>query len=259
MNLGGLSIREVAVRTWERIIEHEILTRAAAITFYAIAALVPFLALVITLTAYCLPRRFGWRRAGRRGPPGRPTRSSPCSPAMRPRSSSREIERLQERPAHRVSSRSAWWRYSGCRRACSSPIMDAMNRIMGVRGVPPVVEAARRSAMLMALSQAAILIVVFATILAWPQILHYLGLDPTTAVLVTAVHGVLVFLVILLSFALAHVLRPRRRSVLGMDHARQPGWAPSCCCWSACCSASTCSTGAITARPTGRWAASCCS
>ena len=32
MNLGGLTIREVAVRTWTKMNEHEVLTRAAAIT-----------------------------------------------------------------------------------------------------------------------------------------------------------------------------------------------------------------------------------
>ena len=77
MNLGGLTVREVAVRTWKGMNEHEILTRAAAITFYAIAALVPFLALVITLTAYSLP----WipKSAGAEGgalPPARSSRSA---------------------------------------------------------------------------------------------------------------------------------------------------------------------------------------
>ena len=43
MNLGGLTAREVAIRTWRGMNDHEILTRAAAISFYAIAALVPFL------------------------------------------------------------------------------------------------------------------------------------------------------------------------------------------------------------------------
>ena len=55
MHLGGLTPKEVALRTWAKIGEHEILTRAAAISFYTIAALVPFLALTITLTAWFLP------------------------------------------------------------------------------------------------------------------------------------------------------------------------------------------------------------
>src|SRR5271157_1604235 len=56
MHLGGLTFREVCLRTWTKINEHEILTRAAAISFYALAALVPFPALVITLSAWFLPR-----------------------------------------------------------------------------------------------------------------------------------------------------------------------------------------------------------
>ena len=46
------------------------------------------------------------------------------------------------------------------------------------------------------------------TILAWRQILHFLGIDTTTAVLVTIAHGVLVFLVFLLSFAMALYFAP---------------------------------------------------
>src|SRR5207249_4273658 len=55
LTLGGLSPREVACRTWDAINEHEISTRAAAVSFYAMLALVPFLALVLTLTARVLP------------------------------------------------------------------------------------------------------------------------------------------------------------------------------------------------------------
>ena len=54
MHLGGLTFREVCLRTWTKINEHEILTRAATISFYALAALVPFLALVIALSAWFL-------------------------------------------------------------------------------------------------------------------------------------------------------------------------------------------------------------
>ena len=55
MNLGGLTFHEAAVRTWTKINDDAILTRAAAITFYAFAALVPFLGLFIALTAHWLP------------------------------------------------------------------------------------------------------------------------------------------------------------------------------------------------------------
>ena len=55
LTLGGLSVRELAVRTWKKINENEIMTRASAVSFYAMLALVPFLALVITITVRLLP------------------------------------------------------------------------------------------------------------------------------------------------------------------------------------------------------------
>jgi membrane protein len=86
-------------------------------------------------------------------------------------------------------------------------IMDAMNRIMGVRESRPWWKQ-RLVAVLMALSQGAILIVSFITILAWHQILRFLGVGDVTAVVVTAVHGLLVFVVFLLSFALVLYFAP---------------------------------------------------
>ena len=206
LNLGGLSIREVAVRTWERMNEHEIWTRAAAITFYAIAALVPFLALVITLTAYLLPSPVRQAVSGTSQVAGPADEILAMLPGDAASVVVTEIERLQDGPPTGLISfglAAILWLSSSVFVA----IMDAMNRILGVRESRPWWRQ-RLVGMLMALSQAAILIVVFATMLAWPQILHHLGLDRTTAVLVTGAHGVLVFLVILLSFALALYFGP---------------------------------------------------
>jgi membrane protein len=206
LHLGGLSPREVAIRTWNRINEHEILTRAAAISFYAIAALVPFLALVITLTAYLLPSPV--RQAV--GGTAKSTGPADDIVAMLPGDAASvvvtEIRRLQEGPPTGLVSfglAAILWLSSSVFVA----IMDAMNRILGVRESRPWWKQ-HAIAMLIALSQAAILIIVFATMLAWPQILHYLGLDRTTAVLVTAAHGIVVLLVILLSFAMTLYFAP---------------------------------------------------
>jgi membrane protein len=86
-------------------------------------------------------------------------------------------------------------------------IMDAMNRIMGVKESRPLWKQ-RLVAMVMTLSQAAILIAVFATIVAWPQILGWLGLARMAAALATAVHPIAGFIMILLSFALALYFGP---------------------------------------------------
>ena len=48
-------MRSGRVTTWNRINDHAILTRAAAIAFYAVAALIPFMGLLIALTSRWLP------------------------------------------------------------------------------------------------------------------------------------------------------------------------------------------------------------
>jgi membrane protein len=213
MNLGGLTVREAAVRTWTKIGEHEILTRAAAISFYAIAALVPFLALVITLTAWFLPLAtwllpHGGGEAGKGGPspdnPLAPLRD--LLPSDAASVLSRELARLQESPPTGIVSFglvALLWLSS----SLFVSIMDAMNRIMGVHETRPFWKV-RLIAMLMTLSQAAILIVVFASTLAWPQILKWLGLSQPAAALATFIHTITVLVMILVSFAVANYFGP---------------------------------------------------
>jgi membrane protein len=206
MNLGGLTVREVAVRTWRGMIEHEILTRAAAISFYAIAAVVPFLALVITLTAYCLPGiplSAGAEGATSVGPL-EPLRD--LIPGDAVSIVARELRRLQEQPPTGLISFglvAILWLSS----SLFISIMDAMNRIMGVEETRPLWKQ-RLIAVLMTLSQAAILIAVVATIIVWPQILGWLGLSREAAILATALHAIAVFIMILLSFAVAMYFGP---------------------------------------------------
>jgi membrane protein len=206
MNLGGLTAREVAVRTWKGVIEHEILTRAAAISFYAIAAVVPFLALVITLTAYCLPgipMSAGADGAASAGPL-EPLRD--LIPGDAVSIVARELRRLQDQPPAGLISFgliAILWLSS----SLFVSIMDAMNRIMGVEETRPLWKQ-RVIAVLMTLSQAAILIVVVATIIVWPQILNWLGLSRAAAILATALHAITVFVMIQLSFAVAMYFGP---------------------------------------------------
>jgi membrane protein len=201
MQLGGLTLTEAATRTWTRINEHEILTRAAAITFYAIAALVPFLALVITLTAYCLP----W--IARTAVGGGTASLDPMDtlreliPGDAVAIVARELERLRQQPLTGLISFglvATLWLASSLFLA----IIDAMNRIMGVSDSRPYWKL-RSLAMLMTISEAAILIAALATTVAWPQILGWLGLSWMAAVVATAGHGITVFIMILLSFAMA--------------------------------------------------------
>src|SRR5262249_46606921 len=86
-------------------------------------------------------------------------------------------------------------------------VMDAMNRIMGVEETRPFWRV-RLTAMLMTLSQAAILILAFITTLAWPQILKLMGLQTAAAAFSSGIQGLIVFLLVLLSFALAMYFGP---------------------------------------------------
>ena len=63
MSLGGLSLRQLAVGMWKRMEEHDAMTWAAAVAFYAMLATVPFLALVLVVVVLRLPDLSG---AGRR-------------------------------------------------------------------------------------------------------------------------------------------------------------------------------------------------
>jgi membrane protein len=202
-HLGGLTFSLAVRQTWASMTEHEILTRAAAITFYAIAALVPFLALSLTLTAYCLP----WIPESAAG---ESTVMTDMLGGLLPPDGasivSREVARLQQQPPIGIISVgliTLVWLSS----SVFLEIIAAMNRIEGVNESRPIWRL-RLTAMLMTLTQAAILIAAGVTTVVWPQILAGLGLNQLGAILATLAHGITVFVVILLSFALAFYLAP---------------------------------------------------
>jgi membrane protein len=183
--------------------EHEILTRAAAITFYAIAALVPFMALILTLVARCIP----WMATGA---DGERTAMIDLLRGLLPSDAaslvSRELARIQEQPSVGIISVgliTLLWLSS----SVFLEIIAAMNRIEGVDESRAIWKL-RLTAMLMTLTQAALLIAAGATTVVWPQIVTWFGLSQAGAILATLAHGITVFVVILLSFALALYLGP---------------------------------------------------
>jgi membrane protein len=64
------------------------------------------------------------------------------------------------------------------------------------------------------LTQAAILIAAVVSIIAWPQIFRWLGLSRPASILATASHGIVVFVTVLSSFALALYTAPDRNRPL---------------------------------------------
>ena len=91
-------------------------------------------------------------------------------------------------------------------------VIDALNRTYGVKETRSFVKL-RLTAMAMTLLQAACLLGSLMAIVAWPQILRVLGLDPNGAVawLATVVRWAAVFLMVLLSFALTFYVGPDAR------------------------------------------------
>ena len=221
LTLGGLSIRELASRTWSKILENEIMTRAAAVSFYAMMALVPFLGLVLTITIELLPDL--------RGPSGTTIGFANMTVGelrqimdrlFPPEASGvieNQITRIQKQPQAGFISASlavTLWLASSLFVA----IIDAMNRIYGVTETRPFWKL-RLTAMVMTVVQAIILVGALVAVVAWPEVVTWIGLSTPAAVAGyrgPVVHG----------FGhcpaqlCAELLRgPRRRPAVGVDHA----------------------------------------
>jgi membrane protein len=209
-SLGGLSVRELAVRTWKGIIDNEIMTRAAAVSFYAMLALVPFLALIITFAIDLLPDL--------RGPSGATIGFGNMTvgelletlkkilPADAYELFVSQIAEIQKKPKVGLISFSvaiALWLASSLFVA----IIDAMNRIYRVTETRPFWKI-RLTAIVMTIIQAVILIGSLLAIVAWPEFVAYLGLSHPARLLALAVQWLVVVVMVLLSFALSFYVGP---------------------------------------------------
>jgi membrane protein len=195
------------MRTWHRSGKHAILTRAAAITFYAIAALVPFLALVIALSAHWLPRMERRPASGSISVSMDPL--GDLLPADAASVVRRELDRLARQAPNGLISTGVvalLWLSS----SVFVEIIDAMNVILGAKETRPFWKR-RLLAVTMTLGEAAILIAAMTTILAWPQILRWLSMGRPLAVAATAAHAIIVSIMVFLGFALALRIGPDAR------------------------------------------------
>ena len=179
LHLRGVSARPVSVQLWSRIDDHAILTRAAAIAFYAVAALVPFMGLLIALTSHWLPW-IALQLTGERSFDAMdPLRELLPADAMTFLEG--ELARLQRQPPPGLISfglAALLWLSS----SLFVEIIDAMNVISGVRETRPFWKR-RLIAIVMTLSQAGILIAALVSIVAWPRIPAWFGLSRSAALL----------------------------------------------------------------------------
>jgi membrane protein len=212
MSLGGLSVLQVVVGVWKRMQEHNSMTWAAAIAFYAMIATVPFLAIVLVGVVLGLPNlsRVSPQASGL----GNLTvdQLEETLRSLFPNEAyvlvRDQIARIQDQPPLALLSLGAvisLWSASNL----FLVVIAALNRTYGVKETRSFLRL-RFTAMAMTLLQAACLLGSLVAIVAWPQILRVLGLDPDGAVAwaVTAVRWCVVFLMVLLSFALTFHVGP---------------------------------------------------
>ena len=212
LSLGGLTVRQLLERTWRQANTHEIMTRAAAVSFYAMLALVPFLGLVLTLTAQLLPdvTGSGGKTVGIGNLTTEELRSTlrATIPPEAYKVVEDQIARLQNQTRPNLGLLIAGlgvtiWLASSLFLA----IIDAMNRIYGVtetRSYPKIY----LTAFLMTVIQAVILIGSLLAIVLWPQIVGWLGYRGTAALAATVVQWLVICLMIILSFALTFYVAP---------------------------------------------------
>ncbi len=209
-SLGGLTVVGLFKETARRATALELMSRAAAIAFYAFSALVPFLVVVITLTIVLLPTSEGGRQSG--GGLADQMHAELDSSMMRflPRSAvlivEQQLARIQERPPYGLLSVGLLWSL-WMASSVFQEVTAALNRIHGVREERPRWKL-HFTAILMTVLEATLLLTALLTIVLWPQIAAYLGLSVIGSMLASVVQWVVTAAAVSLSFALALYLGP---------------------------------------------------
>lgn len=212
-NLGGRTLRQILRRIWDQFQTHELLTRAAAVAFYAITALVPLLVLVLTISAQLLPDLSGLRGGGQGSGSLTVEELRATVRDFFPKEGAdiieSEIARLQARPAVPLLSVGlvvTVWLASSLFLA----IIDGLNRINGLVETRPIWRL-RLEAAGLAIVQSAVLVASLATIVLGPAVLDRMGLDVPGTIAATLGQWAVVAAMVALSFAIALHFAPSRR------------------------------------------------
>ncbi len=208
LSLGGLTPWQVATRTWKQMTDNEVMTRAAAIAFYAMLASVPFMALMLTLAVQFLPDVTpASDQVGHAAMNEFQATLNRLVPSDASKVITKQIDDMQKNPPVGLLSIGilvTLWTASSLFLA----IIDGMNAMYGVEETRSLVKV-RLTAIVMTLIQAVILLGSLLVIVAGPEILKWLGLNGTTGYyLILAGQWVVVVIMMLLSFALTFYVAP---------------------------------------------------
>jgi membrane protein len=196
-NWGGLSFRELALRTYKAMDQHDTLNQAAVVAFYAMLALVPLLTLILV---FSLGARTGVA-----------AQVNTLSKRLMPEEAykkiiSDQIEKIQKSTPVGLLSLSILvllWSASSLFVA----VMDTTNAAYGVRDSRPWWKR-RLLAIVLTLAETILLIGACLSIAIWPNVMGWLGLSTLAMTLATVVQWVVVVIALLAAFALAYYFGP---------------------------------------------------
>ncbi|HTU19272.1 MAG TPA: YihY/virulence factor BrkB family protein [Gemmataceae bacterium] len=195
-NWGGLSFRELAVRSYRAMDRHDTLNQAAVVAFYAMLALVPLLSLSL---AFALGAQPGVAEQVKR-------LGKDFMPPEANKLVGEQIEKIEQATPVGLLSLSALillWSASSLFVA----IMDTTNAAYGVRDDRPWWKK-RLLAIVLTLAEIVLLIGASITIAVWPHVMGWLGLSTLAITLATVVQWIVVVIALLAGFALAYFFGP---------------------------------------------------
>ncbi|MFL5245839.1 MAG: YihY/virulence factor BrkB family protein [Gemmataceae bacterium] len=195
-NFGGLSLKELAIRTYRQIETHETLDRAAIIAFYAMTSLAPFLSFLLAIS---LGLESGFAAqliafARQFLPPEALTIVVD------------QIQKIQTTSPVGVLSFSfvvLLWSSSGI----SISMIDSTNAAYQVRDSRPFWRR-RLLASALTLVEAILMIAAVTIVIIWPHLLRWLGLDSVATAAATVIQWIIVVIALLLIFAMTYYFAP---------------------------------------------------
>ncbi|MDZ4834703.1 MAG: YihY/virulence factor BrkB family protein [Candidatus Melainabacteria bacterium] len=201
--------RVVVLALWKSIVDDEILTRAAAISFYAMLAFVPFIGVLfsIAIEIFAQGNFLNLQVEGvqQQAFGALEKNLQVVIPKAGYLVVLEQIHRMQaSNPVALLSLGSVFslWASSSLFMA----VMDALNRIYSIKETSRYWQR-RAIAMSMTIIQSVILMTSLITIVCWPQILNLLGLRDVAAVMVSVIHFIFAFGTTVIAFALTFQIR----------------------------------------------------
>lgn len=195
-NWGGLSFRELAMRTYKAMDKHDTLNQAAVIAFYAMLSLVPLLSLVLF---FALGARTGVADQ----------LDALCKRLMPGDAYNLMHDQLTKiqsaTPVGLVSLSILILLWSAS--SLFVAVMDMTNVAYGVREGRPWWKK-RLLAIVLTLAEIVLLIGASITIAIWPHVMSWLGLSTLAMTLATMIQWLVVVLALLAAFALAYFFGP---------------------------------------------------